>query len=151
MPRIERRAEVVWEGSSARGSGSISASSSGAFAGLGYSEPTRVAEPSGQTSPEELLAAAHAGCFAMSLAAELTRAKAPPERLSVEATCVMDEVPGAGHRIVESVLSVRARAALGEDRFQQAVGAADDGCAFSQLIKASGKVTIDAKLDKGGS
>ena len=151
MPRIERHAEAVWAGSSARGAGELAADSSGAFAGLGYSEPSRVGDPGGRTSPEELLAAAHAGCFSMSLAAELTRAKAPPERLSVRATTVMDEVAGAGHRIVGAILTVRAPADLGREAFEKAVRAADDGCPFSQLIKASGTVTIDAELEQGGS
>ena len=70
MPRIERVAEAVWEGRSASGSGTISGRSSGSFE-LPYREQTRVADPAGETSPEELVAAAHAGCFAMSLAAEL--------------------------------------------------------------------------------
>ncbi|MBD0348471.1 MAG: OsmC family peroxiredoxin [Thermoleophilia bacterium] len=152
MPRVERHAEAVWHGSSARGSGVLSAGSSGAFGGLEYSEPSRIAAPDGQTSPEELLAAAHAACFSMSLAAELTRAKAPPERLSVRATTVLDEVPGAaGHRIVESIVTVRARAGVERGAFDEVVRAADEGCPFSNLIKASGTVTIDAKLDEGGT
>jgi osmotically inducible protein OsmC len=140
---------VIWEGSSARGRGAITGASSGAFAGLPYSEPTRVSAPEGETSPEELLAAAHAGCYAMSLAAELTRAKTPPERLAVRATVVLDEVEGQGHRIVASELSVRARVPGADDAtFASAVAAADAGCTFSALIKASGSVSIDAALQE---
>ena len=105
MPRIERIAEAVWQGRSASGSGTIAGRSSGAFE-LPYSEPTRVADPAGQTSPEELIAAAHAGCFAMSLAAELSALRFEPSRLSVTATCVMDEVEGKGHLVVASNLGV---------------------------------------------
>ena len=151
MPRIERHAEAVWEGSSARGAGSLSAASSGAFAGIGYSEPSRVGEPGGRTSPEELLAAAHAGCFSMSLASELTRAKAPPERLWVHATSAMDEVAGAAHRIVASILTVSARTDPGREALDEAGRAADEGCPFARLIKASGTVTIHAEIDEGGS
>ena len=82
VPRIERIAEAVWQGRVASGSGTIAGRSSGAF-DLAYSEPTRVGDPAGQTSPEELIAAAHAGCFAMSLAAELSKLQlraAPPVR-----------------------------------------------------------------------
>jgi osmotically inducible protein OsmC len=149
LPRVERQAEVVWEGSSARGRGAITGASSGAFAGLPYSEPTRVGAPEGETSPEELLAAAHAGCYAMSLAAELTRAKTPPERLSVRATVVLDEVEGEGHRIVASDLLVRARVPDADaEAFRAAVDAADAGCTFSALVKASGSVSIDAGLQE---
>ena len=74
---------MTWEGNLARGEGSLTAASSGAFAALPYSLPTRVGTPEGKTSPEELLAAAHGGCFAMSLAGELTAAGTPPERLDV--------------------------------------------------------------------
>ena len=149
MPRVTRDAEVVWEGSSARGRGAITGASSGAFAGLPYSEPTRVGVPEGETSPEELLAAAHAGCYAMSLAAELTRARTPPERLTVRAQVVLDEVEGQGHRIVASDLVVRARVP-GSDSgaFDAAVAAADAGCTFSALVKASGSVSIDAALEE---
>ena len=67
MPRIERTAQAVWEGNVARGGGSIAAGS-GAFSALGFSLATRIGQPEGKTSPEELLAAAHAGCLTMSLA-----------------------------------------------------------------------------------
>ncbi|MCW2975029.1 MAG: OsmC-like protein, partial [Actinomycetia bacterium] len=64
MPRIERTAEIAWEGNLARGAGAMSAGS-GAFSQLGYSLPTRIGQPEGKTSPEELLAAAHGGCLTM--------------------------------------------------------------------------------------
>ncbi len=149
MPRATRDAEVIWEGSSARGRGAITGATSGAFTGLPYSEPTRVGAPDGETSPEELLAAAHAACYAMSLAAELTRARTPPERLVVRAQVVLDEVEGQGHRIVASDLVVRARVS-GSDRsgFDAAVAAADAGCTFSALVKASASVSIDAALEE---
>ena len=109
MPRIVRDADVSWEGNLARGSGAITAASSGAFDALGYSLPTRIAAPEGKTSPEELLAAAHGGCFTMSLAGELTGAGTPPGRLDVHCRITMDEVEGRGHLIVHSALEVRAR------------------------------------------
>jgi osmotically inducible protein OsmC len=148
LPRIERSAEVVWHGNLARGEGRLSAAT-GAFRDLPYSEPARVGAPEGKTSPEELLAAAHAGCYAMSLAGELART--PPERLEVRATVVMDEVEGKGHRIVASQLDVRARVpGLDEATFSSAVEAADAGCPFSALIAASADVAIDATLEGGG-
>jgi len=148
MPRIERHANVVWEGNLARGTGRISAGT-GAFADLDYSIAVRVGKGTeGKTSPEELLAAAHAACYATSLAGELTRAGAPPERLDITSNVVMDEVEGQGHVIVESQLRVLARVAgMDEDAFQRVVAEADEGCSFSKLIKASAKVSIDAELE----
>jgi lipoyl-dependent peroxiredoxin len=139
---------VIWEGSSAKGRGTLTAASSGAFAGLPFSEPARIGDPDGQTSPEELIAAAHAACFGMSLAAELTRAKAPPQRLTVRAEVVIDEVEGGNHRIVSSSLTARARAQIGQDAFHSAVADADAGCPISALIRGTATVSVDATLEQ---
>jgi osmotically inducible protein OsmC len=146
LPRIERTAEAVWEGRVATGRGTISGRSSGAFE-LSYSEPTRVGDPAGQTSPEELIAAAHAGCFAMSLAAEISKLRHEPRRLSVSATCVMDEVEGRGHLVVASNLDVRAEVpGLDEAAFREAVDRADAGCPISTLIRGNAAVSVTAEL-----
>jgi osmotically inducible protein OsmC len=138
VPRIERNAEAIWEGNVARGSGSITARSSAAFE-LPFSLATRIGAPEGKTSPEELIAGAHAGCFAMSLASELTQLGSPPERVSVEATCVMDEVEGKGHLVVASRLDVTARV-------PQVVEKADAGCPIATLIRATAEVSVTARL-----
>ena len=145
MPRIERHADVRWEGNVARGTGHITAGT-GAFQQLEYSLPIRIGRGSeGKTSPEELLAAAHAGCFAMSLAGELQQSEA---RIDVSANVVVDEVEGAGHLVVESQVRVRVRApGLEREAFDATVEAAHQGCTFSRLIEASAKVTIDAELE----
>ncbi len=135
MPKIKRTANVVWEGNVARGTGSISAGT-GAFESLPYSMPTRVGEAEGKTSPEELLAAAHAGCFAMSLAGELTGAGSPPERLDVRCEILMDEVEGQGHQIVASSIGVTVTPAVAD--LDAAVERADSGCTFSALLKRAG-------------
>jgi lipoyl-dependent peroxiredoxin len=148
VPRIERTADVRWEGNLARGQGLISAGSSGAFSGLAYTSASRIGQPEGKTSPEELLAAAHGGCFTMSLAGELTAIGNPPDRIEVTCRIVMDEVPGQGHQIVGSQLTVAA-AVPGADgaAFAAAVEAADSGCPFSALLKRAGAtVEIDAAL-----
>ena len=148
MPRIVREADVVWEGNVARGSGRISAATSGAFIDLAYSLPARIGAVEGKTSPEELLAAAHGACFAMSLAGELAKAGTPPDRLDVRCAITMDEVEGRGHLIVHSALVARAAAAgADQEGFATAVAAADEGCPFSILIKASATVAIDARLE----
>ena len=147
MPRIERTAEIVWEGNVARGGGTISAGS-GAFSGLGYSLPTRIGQPEGKTSPEELLAAAHGGCITMSLAGELAGAGAPPGRLACTCRIVMDEVEGQGHQIVGShVEMVAAAEGLDDAGLQAAVAKADEGCPFSTLLRRAGAtVTVAARL-----
>jgi lipoyl-dependent peroxiredoxin len=148
MPRIERHATVTWEGTLSRGNGKISAGT-GAFTDLDYSLPIRIGNGNeGKTSPEELLAAAHAGCLATGIAGELSAAKTPPEHLDVTANVVMDEVEGKGHVIVASQVRVRARVpGIDDETFGKAVEAADEGCPFSLLIRATAKVTIDAELE----
>jgi lipoyl-dependent peroxiredoxin len=147
MPRIVREADVTWTGTTARGSGVVSAASSNAFE-LAVTLASRVGDPEGKTSPEELLAAAHASCFVSSLGSELARAGTPPERLRVHCRVTMDEVQGAGHRIVASAISASGLAPGADPAsFAQAAEAADAGCPFSALIKASATVTVDAKLE----
>jgi lipoyl-dependent peroxiredoxin len=147
MPRIERSAELVWEGNVARGAGAISAGT-GAFAGLAFSLPTRIGQAEGRTSPEELLAAAHGGCITMSLAGELTQAGTPPGRLDVTCRIVMDEVEGRGHQIVAShVDAVVAADGLDDAALQGLLAKADDGCPFSQLLRRAGaELHVTARL-----
>ena len=147
MPRIERTAHVSWEGNVARGTGSIAAGS-GAFSDLGFSLATRIGQPAGKTSPEELLAAAHAGCLTMGLASELTQAGTPPGRLEVDCLIVMDEVEGQGHQIVGSrVTAAVAAEGVGEDALQAATERADEGCPFSALLRRAGAdVSVSARL-----
>ena len=149
MPRIVREADVVWEGNVARGSGRISAATSGAFTDLAYSLPTRTGAAEGKTSPEELLAAAHGGCFAMSLASELANAGTPPERLVVRCTVTMDEVEGRGHLVVHSAIEARGVVpGVDGEGFAKAAVQADESCPFSTLIKASATVSIDPRLEE---
>ncbi|HUZ82179.1 MAG TPA: OsmC family peroxiredoxin [Gaiellaceae bacterium] len=143
MPRIERTVDVVWEGNVARGSGTITAGT-GAFSALPFSLPTRIGNAEGRTSPEELLAAAHAGCLTMSLASELTQAGTPPTRLDVTCRVVMDEVEGEGHQIVGSQVTLRVDAEGVDDAaLAGAIERADAGCPFSTLLRKAGvEVTI---------
>jgi osmotically inducible protein OsmC len=147
MPHIERTAHVGWDGNLARGAGVIDAAS-GSFARLPYSLPSRIGEPGGKTSPEELLAAAHGGCITMSMAGVLTSAGTPPGRLDTTCTIVMDEVEGQGHQIVGSRVEIVARVDSVDDAaLQAAVEKADAGCPFSQLLKRAGaEVSVSARL-----
>ncbi|HZT94372.1 MAG TPA: OsmC family peroxiredoxin [Gaiellaceae bacterium] len=147
MPHIERTAHVGWDGNLPRGAGTLDAAT-GAFARLPFSLPSRVGEPGGKTSPEELLAAAHGGCLTMSLAGELTAAETPPGRLDVTCTIVMDEVEGQGHQIVGSRVEIVARVdAVDDGALQAAVARAHAGCPFSQLLERAGaEVSVTARL-----
>ena len=147
MPHIERTAHVGWDGNLARGAGTLDAAT-GAFARLPFSLPSRIGEPGGKTSPEELLAAAHGGCLTMSVAGELTGAGTPPERIDLDCTIVMDEVEGQGHQIVGSQVEIVVRAVgVDEAAFKEAVAQAHAGCPFSQLLERAGaEVSITARL-----
>ncbi len=149
MPRIVREADVTWEGTVSRGAGVVRATTSGAFA-LPVTLASRIAEPEGKTSPEELLAAAHASCFVTSLGSELHRGGAPAERVDVHCTITMDEVDGKGHFIVASAISARVVAPNADETIlAEAAKAADDGCPLSALIRASATVTVEATLEGG--
>jgi osmotically inducible protein OsmC len=138
VPRIERSAKVEWEGSVSRGAGTISGDT-GAFVGLPYTLASRIGEPEGKTSPEELLAAATAGCFTTSLGSELARDKTPPTRMEIHCRIVMDEVPDQGHQIVGAEISVHAEVdGTTEEALAAAIERADEGCPFSSLLRRSG-------------
>jgi lipoyl-dependent peroxiredoxin len=146
VPRIERSAEITWDGNVARGKGAITAAT-GAFGALPFSLPTRIGAAEGKTSPEELLAAAHAGCFAMSLASELTSDGTPPGHLDVRCTIVMDEVPDEGHQIVGSNVVVRAAVeGVSDDALAEAIERAHASCPFSTLL---GKAGVAVDIQRG--
>src|SRR5471032_2552660 len=147
MPRIERTARIGWAGNVARGEGLVSADT-GAFTDLPYSLPSRIGQPEGKTSPEELLAAAHGGCITMSIAGELVGAGTPPGRVDVTCLIVMDEIEGQGHQIVAShVQAVVAADGLDDEGLQAALAKADEGCPFSALLKRAGaEVHVAARL-----
>ncbi len=137
---------MAWEGSLSRGTGTAVATSSGTF-DLPIDLPSRIADKPGKTSPEELLAAAHAGCYATSIAGEIARAGGAVERLDVTCTVTVDEVEGKGHQVVASDLDVRAHAdGIDAAGLEAAARAADEGCTFSALIRASASVSVRAEL-----
>ena len=140
MPRIERSAKVEWEGSVSRGAGTISGDT-GAFTGLPYTLASRIGEPEGKTSPEELLAAATAGCFTTSLGSELARDRTPPTRMEIHCLIVMDEVPDQGHQIVGADITVHVDVeGTTEEALDAAIERADEGCPFSSLLRRAGAV-----------
>jgi osmotically inducible protein OsmC len=142
-----RRAEAVWSGDLATGSGTVSAKSSDSFTDLPVSWASRTENPEGQTSPEELVAAAHAACFSMALSAGLARAGTPPERLDVSADVTFDKV-GEAWRVVSSELTVRGRVpGSNPDAFRAAAEATRDGCPISVALAGNVKLSVEATLE----
>lgn len=143
-----RRAEATWSGPLATGSGAVSAVSSSAFASLPVSWAARTENSDGQTSPEELLAAAHAACFSMALSGALARAGTPPERLDVAAEVTFDKVD-AGWRVVSSALTVRGRVPGSTSAdFVAAAEGARDGCPISVALAGNVALSVDATLEE---
>ncbi len=141
----ERRASVTWSGDLMSGSGTIDEVGSGVFGPLDVSWAARSEESSGgKTSPEELIAAAHASCFSMALANVLAKAGNPPDRLQTSA--VVTFVPGTG--ITKSALTVRASVpGLDADGFSAAAEDAKKNCPVSQALAGVPEITLDAELE----
>lgn len=141
-----RRADVTWTGALTDGSGTVGASTSNAFSGLPVTWASRTEEANGRTSPEELLAAAHAACFAMAFSAGLGRNGTPPERLDVSATVTFDK-RDAGWKVASSALTVRGVVpGIDSAKFKELADAAKDGCPISGAIKGNVELTVEAEL-----
>ncbi|HEY1449438.1 MAG TPA: OsmC family peroxiredoxin [Solirubrobacteraceae bacterium] len=139
----ERKAEVVWQGDLMNGSGTIQEVGSGAFGPLDVSWASRSEEPNGKTSPEELIAAGWAACFAMALSNGLAKAGSPPEKLETSATVTFQ--PGQG--IIKGALTVRGSVPnLDEQGFKAAADDAKQNCPVSQALAGIPEVTLDASL-----
>jgi lipoyl-dependent peroxiredoxin len=139
----ERRADATWQGSLMDGSGRIETVTSGVLGGLDVSWPSRAEAPGGKTSPEELIAAAHATCFAMALSHGLAQEGHAPERLETSATVTFE--PGKG--ITKIALVVRGQVpGVDEEAFQQAAQAAKENCPVSQALASVPEMSLDAQL-----
>ncbi|HEY8104022.1 MAG TPA: OsmC family protein [Gaiellaceae bacterium] len=141
----DRRATVTWNGDLLGGSGTIDEVGSGAFGPLDVSWAARSEDASGgKTSPEELIAAAHAACFSMALSGALAKAGNPPERLQTSATVTF--VPGTG--ITKSALTVRGTVpGLDADGFREAAEGAKQNCPVSKALAGVPEITLDAQLE----
>jgi osmotically inducible protein OsmC len=139
----ERRADVTWRGDLMSGSGRIDRATSGAFGGLDVSWASRSEEPNGQTSPEELIAAAHAACFSMALSNGLAQAGHAPEELATSATVTFQ--PGEG--ITKIALSVEGRVpGMDDQAFRDAAETAKENCPVSKALAAVPDISLDARL-----
>lgn len=135
-------AKTVWEGDLASGSGTTTPTS-GAFDTVDVSWASRTERAAGKTSPEELLAAAHATCYCMALSHELGEAGTPPERLEAEAS--VDFVPGEG--VKSSRITVTGRVpGIDEEAFANAAQSAGENCPISGALKGNIDISVDATL-----
>jgi len=139
----ERHAEVSWRGSLLEGAGRIESTGSGAIEGLEVTWASRSEpEEGGRTSPEELIAAAHAACFCMALSHGLAQAGSPPDELKT--TAIVTFVPGTG--ITKIVLHVRGDVpGMDEVAFRAAAEAAKEGCPVSQALAAVPEILLDTR------
>jgi lipoyl-dependent peroxiredoxin len=143
---VERKASVTWQGDLASGSGTITGTTSGALEPLDVSWPARTEEPGGKTSPEELIAAAHAACYAMAFSHALAQGGHRPTRLDVDATTHFDQV-GEGFKIVAIDLRVRGEVPnLDSDGFVEAARQGEEGCPVSNALRQSVQIRLDAAL-----
>jgi osmotically inducible protein OsmC len=142
-----RTAEVTWDGDLLSGSGTVERVGSGVFGGLPVSWASRTEAPQGRTSPEELLAAAHASCFAMALSGDLARAGTPPSRLHVSAAVTFDKRDG-GWRVTASALTVRGTVpGATAEAFAAAAEATRDGCPISKALAGNVELSVEATLE----
>jgi lipoyl-dependent peroxiredoxin len=144
--KAERRAEVVWKGDLVHGSGTIVSSGSGALANLDVNWRSRTESSDGSTSPEELIAAAHASCFSMALSHGLAQAGHPADELDVTAVCSFEQIEG-GWKITTMELDVQGTVpGMDEAGFEEAAGQAKQGCPVSQALSGNVEITLQARL-----
>ena len=145
-----RRATATWSGDLLSGNGTVTAATTGIFRDQPTTWAARTAEPEGVTSPEELLAAAHASCFSMAFSNILAKAGTPPVRVDVEITIGADKLE-AGFTVLTADIVVRGRApGATQDSFAAAADQAKDGCPISRALQGNVAMTVQATLEGEG-
>jgi osmotically inducible protein OsmC len=147
MAAVEREATCIWQGELMKGEGTVNGGS-GALSDLGMTFATRAGDPEGHTSPEELIAAAHAGCYAMSLSNRLkTGSDATAERLTVKATCSLDRVD-AGLKLTTMDLDVTGSVpGVDQAEFEAAARDAEASCPVSNALRGNMQINLSATLE----
>jgi osmotically inducible protein OsmC len=146
MADAPRRADAVWTGSLGQGSGEVSLITSGAAGPLPVTWASRTERSNGKTSPEELVAAAHAACYSMALSHVLGEAGTPPEKLEPSVTVPFVEVEG-GWKTGTSEITVKGTVpGIDEAAFREAAEAAKDGCPISGALKGNVDLSVEATL-----
>ncbi len=140
---MDRTAQAIWHGNLKEGKGTLS-TQSGTLKETQYSFGSRFESGTG-TNPEELIAAAHAGCFTMALSMQLTSANMPPDELDTTAVVTMEHTDD-GPTITRIKLTTKARVpGADKDKFEELANKAKEGCPISRLLKAA-EITLDAQL-----
>ncbi|MDQ1281202.1 MAG: lipoyl-dependent peroxiredoxin [Thermoproteota archaeon] len=143
----KRRADVTWENDLIRGKGKVRFGSN-ALPETGVTWVSRTEKPDGKTSPEELLAAAHASCYAMALSGTLAENKTPPTRLDVSAVCTFDRV-GGKWKVTTSELTVKGVVpGLENSKFEEIAKVAEGGCPISNAIRNNVEIKLNASLEQ---
>jgi lipoyl-dependent peroxiredoxin len=146
MATADRTASVHWEGALTQGNGAVTFESSG----IGSNPVTwasRVEKADGRTSPEELLAAAHASCYAMAFSATLGREASPPESLDVRVTVSLNPKEGGGFRVTDSAITVRGSVpGIDQQTFQALAEKAEQGCPISNTLRGNVGISVQATL-----
>jgi osmotically inducible protein OsmC len=147
MATADRQAEANWEGALTSGAGEVQLASSAAGT-FPVTWASRVESPDGRTSPEELLAAAHAACYAMAFSATLGRGGTPPERLHVTATVSLNPKEGGGFEVTDSRLEVTGVVpGMDQAAFQEAAERGEQGCPISNAIRNNVRIAVVATLE----
>ena len=144
---MNSKAIANWSGDLPGGGGSVSASSSGIFSDQAITWRARTEASEGKTSPEELLASAHAACYSMAVSNELAKAGHAPERVDVSVVVTADKTD-AGWTVLSSAITLQAKVpGIDEALFQEKADAAKGGCPISRAISGSVEITLDATLE----
>lgn len=143
-----RRADATWSGDLASGRGTVTAATTGVFRDLPTTWASRIGEPEGVTSPEELLAAAHASCFSMACSNELAKAGTPPTSVQVTVAVTGDKLE-TGWTVLSSAITIRAVVpGATEASFREAAEKARDGCPISKALKGNVELSVEATLEQ---
>ena len=144
MAMVEREAHVVWEGDLAQGSGNLSEGSE-MLKEAPVTFASRVEQPEGQTSPEELIASAHTTCYAMALSHTLAEKDTPPERLEVDAVCTLDDQK---LKIMSVALDVQgAVTGMSEEEFEKSAREAEQLCPVSNALRGNLEIQLQTHLE----
>jgi osmotically inducible protein OsmC len=143
-----RQADATWAGDLLQGRGTVTAATTGVFRDLPTTWASRIGEPEGVTSPEELLAAAHASCFSMAFSNELAKAGTPPTRVKVSVAVTGDKLE-SGWTVLSSAITVSGVApGATEASFHEAAEKAKDGCPISKSLKGNVDLSVEATLEQ---
>jgi osmotically inducible protein OsmC len=142
-----RRATATWSGDLLSGKGTVTAATTGIFRDQPTTWASRIGEPAGVTSPEELLATAHASCFSMACSNELAKAGTPPTALSVQVDISADKLD-AGWTVTSAAITVHGTVpGATQASFREAADKAKDGCPISRALKGNVAMSVEATLD----